>query len=442
MTPEQKTLRSLFGIIFLDLTYLTLTYPLITLIFFDTQSRLFPTNMSFAERSMWYGFCVSLPNIINIFFAPLLSALSDEFGRKKILLLEILRTLFFALTVGLGIYAGSLALVLLGFAIKGAYARPSPTPLAIIGDVAPKQKKVVYMGYLQCATSIGASVGPILGGYFATRFMFAQLNFSLPFFIGAGLALLNIFLSLFLIRETLKKRNTPAWSQFNMTAFKQILAHPDIRRLSLILFFIQISWSTYYQFMPPILKTVYHFDSHQLGWFIGMIAVWLAVATGMCIRILHHFLSVRQLLLVSLYLILAGLIITLLGFAHIFSGNTLLWMGAAPTAMGDVIAYSCLIALYSNVLEREKQGKVMGISFLVAACAWTTTGFLGGILMSMSPLLPLIVAPAGIFATLIFIHVDTTQPFGEDLRSDSGSLRPSDTSQGHYHGADMERATK
>lgn len=396
-----RTINSLFGINFLDLTCITITYPLITLIFFDAHSRLFSSTMSFAERSMWYGLCVSLPNIINIFVAPLLSALSDEFGRRKILLLEILRALSFTLSVGLGIYTGKLALVLLGFAMKGAYARPSPTPLAIIGDIAPKGKKILYMGYLQFATSLGACIGPIIGGYVATRFLFTQLNFSLPFFISAGIALLNASLAFFFIHDTLKKRRFSGANQFSFAAIKQIILHPKVRQISLILFLIQISWSTYYQFMPPILKAVYHFDSHQLGWFIGMIALWLAVATGLVIKIIHSLLTVRQLLLLSIYLVLIGLFITLLGFG---SDDALLWLGAVPTAMGDVIAYSCLITLYSDVVEGEKQGKVMGLSFLIVGCAWTLTGFFGGILMSISPLLPLIIAPVGILITLILMR--------------------------------------
>jgi MFS transporter, DHA1 family, tetracycline resistance protein len=413
MTSEKKSIRSLLGIIFIDQTYLTLTFPLLTLIFFDSQSRLFPADTPFATRSIWYGSCVALPNMINIFFAPALSALSDEFGRKKILIIEIFSALIFTLTVGLGVYLGMLGLIFLGFIVKGAGSRTNPTALAIIGDTAPKENKILYMGYLQFAISVGASIGPILGGYFANRFFFNELNFSLPFFLAAGLALINTFLALIILRETLKKReNNKAWGECNFRAIKQIIIHPDVLRISLILLLIQISWSTYYQFIPPILKTLYGFDSHQLGWFIGMIACWLAVATGIGIKILHRYLNVRQMLLISVYLVLAGLIITLLACAKLLPfGSLLVWVGAIPTAAGDVIAYSCLTALYSNTVAHEKQGKVMGVSFIVVASVWATTGFVGGLLMSISPLLPLIVAPCGIIAALVLVHAN----FGRKL---------------------------
>lgn len=408
MTTEKKTIRSLLGIIFLDQTYITVTFPLITLIFFDAQSRLFPPDTSYAVRSLWYGVCVALPNIINIFFAPTLSALSDECGRKKILIIEIFSAFIFTLTVGIGVYYGILGFIFLGFVIRGAFSRTNPTALTIIGDTAPREKKILYMGYLQFAISVGASLGPILGGYFASRLWFARFNFSLPFFMGAALALLNTVFALYLIKETLKKRET----RFNFQALKQVIMHPDVLRISLVLFLIQISWSTYYQFIPPILKTVYGFDSNQLGLFIGMIAFWLAAATGFWMKILHRFLNVRQILLVSVYLVLAGLLINLLACSGVLPGETLfVWIGAIPVATGDVIAYSCLTGLYSNAVAPEKQGKVMGVSFIIVSSAWAATGFLGGILLSISPLLPLIVAPLGVTCLVMLMHAD----FGRKL---------------------------
>lgn len=411
MTPEKKTLRSLLGIIFLDQTTITLTFPLITLIFFDTQSRLFASDTSYAERSLWYGLCVALPNFINVFFAPTLSALSDELGRKKILMVEVGSAFLFTLMVGLGIFYGILGFIFLGFIIRGAFSRTNPTALTIIGDTAPREKKILYMSYLQFSISLGAALGPMLGGYLASRLWFAKLNFSLPFFVGAGLALINTGFTFYLIRETLKKReNGP--SQFNFSALKKVILHPDVLRISLVMLLIQVSWSTYYQFIPPVLKTVYGFGSSQLGLFIGLIAIWLAMATGFWIKLLHRFLDVRQLLLVSVYLVLGGLVVNLLACAGWLPGGTLfVWLSAVPVATGDVMAYTCLTGLYSNAVTPEKQGKVMGISFIIVSSAWALTGFLGGLLMSFSPLLPLIIAPLGVLGLVALIHAD----FGRKL---------------------------
>jgi DHA1 family tetracycline resistance protein-like MFS transporter len=401
-------LSRLLWVILIDQTYITITFPLLAIIFFDTHSRLFTADTPDTVRSVWYGLCVALPNIMNMFFAPILSTLSDELGRKKILLVEIFSASLFTLLVGLGVFSGQLVLVILGLAIKGAFARTNPTALAMVGDISSKREKVLNMGYLQFAISIGAALGPILGGYIASRYFFAQLNFSLPFFLAAMLASMNGVLASVIICETYKKNTYLPTKRLDGQPVKSVVTYSAVWQVSLILCFIQFSWSIYYQFIPPILKMLYHFNSQQLGWFMGMIACWLAVTTGIGIKVLSGYLTLRQLLLMSMYLVLVGLLLTLSAGYHLLP-DAMLWLGAMPTAAGDVIAYSCLTALYSNMTSRDKQGRIMGISFIVVALTWAMTGFLGGLILSFQPMAPILLAPMGIIFALIVMHTRHTR---------------------------------
>ncbi|MBA3661294.1 MAG: MFS transporter [Gammaproteobacteria bacterium] len=410
MIAKSSPIRALLFIIFLDQTYLTITFPLITLIFFDPHSRLFLPETSYAARSMWYGLCISLPNLINLFFAPLLSTLSDEWGRKKILIIEVFSACLFTFIVGLGIYFGALLLVLLGFVIKGAFVRANPTALAIIGDTVLPHQKIIYMGYLQFAISVGAAIGPFLGGYFAIRYAFPTLNFALPFFVGASLAAINTLIVIRKMPETNVSRQSFKASKDRFAAFKAVLTHPGILQISLLLLLIQASWSTYYQFIPPLLKTRYHFNSAELGEFIGMIAFWLALTTGLGLKILHRFCSIRLMLFLATTLVSLGILFTL-GICLWHGPKLLIWLSAFPVAAGDVIAYTCLTALYSNIIPAEKQGKVMGVGFVVVSATWAFTGFFGGLLLSIHPLLPLAIAPCFAISAFLLLHAN----FGKNL---------------------------
>ncbi len=70
-------------------------------------------------------------------------------------------------------------------------------------------------------------------------------------------------------------------------------------------------------------------------------------------------------LILSVYSVLLGLLLTILACVMYHTGgNTwLIWAAAMPTAVGDVIAFSCLTALYSDVVLPQEQGKVMGLCF-------------------------------------------------------------------------------
>jgi DHA1 family tetracycline resistance protein-like MFS transporter len=400
-----------------DHTSLNITFPVLTLIFFDAKSNLFAPDASNALRSMWYGIAVAAPHVVNIVVTPLISALSDEFGRKKILLAGVAGAFFFAVLAGAGVMWGMMSLFFVGLLIRGAFSRTNPIAQAVIGDISPKQLKVRNMGYLQFAISVGAFIGPLIGGYFASQFLFSQLNFSLPFFIAAMFAAMGFLLTLLIFEETLPltSRVKSSWSGLNLATFKKVFMNPQVLKISAILLLSQIGWSLYYQFMPPILKTTLNFDAHALGFFVGMIAFWLALATGVGIRLLQKFLNVKAMLVFSLYLIFFGLLLTVLFCWLHLTGRwqLLIWAAAVPTAVGDVVAFSCLIALYSNAVLKEEQGKVMGICFVVVAVIWSLTGILGGVLMSMHELMPLIVAPLGILAALVLLHSSFRSLSGE-----------------------------
>jgi DHA1 family tetracycline resistance protein-like MFS transporter len=417
VTSEKTRPQSIFPLLWVmlfDHTSLNITFPVLTLLFFDVQSSLFAPDTSHAVRSMWYGLCVAVPHIINIVMSPILSALSDEFGRKKILLLGTLGALLFALTSAFGIVCGMLSLLFLGRIIQGALSRTNPIAQAVIGDISSREKKVRNMGYLQSSISIGAFIGPVIGGYLASPVDFAQLNFSLPYFVAAIFAGISCVLTLVIFDETLLvKRSGAAWNYFNYQTIKKVITNPHVLRISVILLLSQISWSIYYQFIPPILKTALGFDAKALGIFVGMIAFWLALATTFGIRLLDKRFSLRQILFISLYMVLFGLLLSMFFcFWHISQKSFLLiWLAAVPTAIGDVIAYSCLITFYSNVVAKEEQGKVMGVCFIIIGLIWSLSAMFGGLLMSLYELLPLLVAPVGIILAIGLLH----SRFGREL---------------------------
>lgn len=404
---KNKTIFPLLWVMLFDHTSLNITFPILTLLFFDLHSSLFAADTSQAVRSMWYGLCVAVPHVVNIIATPILSALSDEFGRKKILFVGTFGALLFALTAAVGVFWGMLSLLLVSCVIRGIFSRTNPIAQAVIGDISPKDKKVLYMGYLQTAISIGAFVGPVIGGYFANPFFFAKLNFSLPFFIAAVFALVSCLLTVIIFTETLtEKRFHSPWAEFNWASIKTVFANSNVLRISLILMLSQISWSMYYQFMPPTLKTVLNFDAHQLGIFVGLVAFWLALATSVGIKILMRFFNLREILYLSLYLVLLGTVLTVVFCLLHLTGKwtSLIWLAAIPTAVGDVVAFSCLTAMYSDVVVRQEQGKVMGVCSIVIALIWAMTAMVGGMLMSISVLLPLIVAPIGILLAIGLLH--------------------------------------
>ena len=60
------------------------------------------------------------------------------------------------------------------------------------------------------------------------------------------------------------------------------------------------------------------------------------------------------------------------------------WFFAILVALFDMMAFSTLLTLFSNAVDEESQGWVMGISGAVMAIAWVLTGLSSSLLSFIS----------------------------------------------------------
>ncbi len=138
---------------------------------------------------------------IQFVFSPVLGALSDKIGRRPVVLMS---------NFGLGAdyvvmaLAPTLPWLFLGRLISGVTSSSIPTAMAYMADVTPQEKRAAAFGMLNAAFGIGFVVGPALGG------ALGNVNPRLPFWVAAGLSLLNGMYGLFVRRALLPLVSWPA----------------------------------------------------------------------------------------------------------------------------------------------------------------------------------------------------------------------------------------
>jgi DHA1 family tetracycline resistance protein-like MFS transporter len=387
--PIAKKIWAILAIMVLEVASVRLAFPVLTLAFFDESSRLVHSSSTFAERSYWYGLCIAIPGIISIITSPFMSALSDSVGRKAILGTAIVGTIITMLLSGAAIYYGLLPLLIIGVIFQGLLSRTNPIAQAIVGDQVQTKDKVVAMGILQAFISFGAFFGPIIGTRF-THLDFPVLNYSTPFFIAAGFAMCALAFTMFGLDAHPAKTERP---KVNLTDALSLLKRPDVLLITSILFFSQFSWSLYYQYLPPMLKTLLDFSGPQIGTFIGLTALWLTLSSLFVLPWLKRLLTLGTIIKLSIIVELIGLLLTWLGLTE--NWQPLVWISAAVIALGDIILYCAITTLYSNITEKKLQGSIMGVCFLAVSIMWSVTGLLGGTLLSINPTLPAALAPLG-----------------------------------------------
>jgi MFS transporter, DHA1 family, tetracycline resistance protein len=202
------------------------------------------------SQAYWYGALLASYGFAQFFSAPLLGAISDRFGRRSVLLISI-----FGLALNFFITAISpwLWLLLVSRLIGGASGASYTVAGAYIADVTTPENRSRSFGLMGAVFGLGFICGPMIGGLLA-----ANNNLRLPYYVAAGLGLLNWLNGYFILPESLPKdRRTPINFK-KVNPLSAILALTQVRGIgSLVLvyvfsvfgqFILQSNWVLYTSF--------------------------------------------------------------------------------------------------------------------------------------------------------------------------------------------------
>lgn len=310
--------------------------------------------------------CFSLMQLI---FAPLLGRWSDRIGRRPILLLSILGTSLSFLIMGL---ANTLWLLFLGRLIDGASGGNIPTAQAYIADVTPLEKRSGAMGLIGAAFGLGFVIGPAIGG------LLGHYSIQLPFYVAAGLALLNAVAIYLFLPESLNE--------------EQRKVHPAVSG-SLVQNFLQVKnsrigtvmWVSLLSTLAFSLVTALFtlFTAHRLQWharengwlfaYIGMLGV--LIQGGMLRRMVPK--------VGEKPLIIVGSVFLFISMALLPVSSNLIWVVVASTALaiGNSLVTPLVSGLASKSADAQSQGIVLGVLQSTASLGRMIGPMVGGFLL-------------------------------------------------------------
>ncbi|HLN13729.1 MAG TPA: MFS transporter [bacterium] len=150
-------------------------------------------------------------------FAPLWGGLSDRIGRKPVFSVGLIGYAISFVMFGLSHQVWELfAARILGGILSAATL---PTAMAYIGDTTSEERRGGGMGMMGAAMGLGFTIGPGIGG------LLGRHNLALPFFVGAGLALVTLALSWGALPEPI--RHDSSWERpRRLTAIRMALSGP------------------------------------------------------------------------------------------------------------------------------------------------------------------------------------------------------------------------
>ena len=292
----------------------------------------------------------------------------------------------------------SITLLLLGRIISGLTAGSQPIAQAAIIDLSTPDTKARNIGFILFSLSLGFIVGPLLGGLFSNSNLVSWFDFSTPFYFAALISLLNLILLWCLFDETTvsNKGRFPFRPSQAITVFISAFRHEKIKNLSVLLFIFIFGWSSFYSFISLFLIKTYAFSPSQISLFMAVMGIGFGLGTGVLVQYCsRHFPMRHTFFATTLLASILSLLIVIANHAWVS------WVLVAPLACCVAIAYSTIITIFSDQVDAQSQGWVMGITGSIMAFVWAVNALLIGVLATWSIKLPIYAAAACLLAVIV-----------------------------------------
>ncbi len=332
-------------------------------------------------RYIVYGVAVGIYELMMLYMAPVLGELSDRVGRRRILLVCMTGVGASFLLIGVSIELNIVFLLLLGRLLGGATAGSQAVAQAAAVDGSTPQNKSFVLNMCLLASSVGFVLGPLIGGVMSHDEHVDASDFTIPIYLMAGFAAAGLALLVFGVREARPPQQAAMkridwW--MGVRGFKAAWVDPAVRRLVCVFGLMQFGWSIYFLFLPSLLIRRFQEDAGTISLLMGLQGVGFCLAYGLCLPLLQRRLDSRVVAVAGLWLTVALVAVSVGSYRM-----DVQWAVALPVSVVVSVAYGAIITLFSNAVDSERQGWILGISISVNAATWglssIVSGFLGGL---------------------------------------------------------------
>ena len=318
-------------------------------------------DTSVAEAAVWGGILASLFAVMQFIFSPILGSLSDQAGRKPILLLS--------LTVMIGYYlvmavAQSIWLLLIGRIIGGITAATNATAAAYMADISKPEEKAARFGLIGAGFGAGFVLGPVLGG------LLGELGPRAPFYAAASLAALNAVIGFIVLPETVtdQMRRKFSWQKANpLGAIKTIGEFSGLKALLLVLLIYGIGTAVYPSVWPFFTAERFDWSPQMIGISLTIYGLCFAIVQGVLVRPMIARLGERRTVILGF-----GFEIFAMSFIAMVS-NGMLLMAMTPIASLGVLSQPALQSIMSRRVSDDMQGALQGVLSSLHAVAMIVT---------------------------------------------------------------------
>jgi MFS family permease len=288
---SRRALATVIGIVFIDLLGFGIVIPILP---FYVRS--------FGVSDVYIGLLAAAYSLMQFLFAPLLGRLSDERGRRPVLMLSVLGNAVAWTFFGLGAQfelafgtAGGLGILFASRMLAGAMGGNVATAQAYVADVTDPTDRAGALGLVGAAFGLGFVFGPAIGALFASDAVVGwaagtfpafvpATRFSLPSFAAAGFSLLAFVATYVTLSEPTRRRSAAVGRVGIVGPFRDALADVDLRPLVVVFLVASVAFSGVQVVFVPFVADVFGYDETQAGFLLTYVGILGVINQGFVVR--------------------------------------------------------------------------------------------------------------------------------------------------------------
>ena len=321
---------------------------------------------SMSDASVYGGWLMFAFAIMQFLFSPIFGGLSDQFGRRPVLLISLLG---FGLDYILLALAPNITWLFVGRILAGITGASFTTATAYIADVSEPEKRAQNFGMIGAAFGLGFIIGPVIGG------LLGQFGERIPFYAAAAITLLNWLYGFFVLPESLDKANRRPfdWKRANpIGSILNLSKYPMLSGLVFAMFFVFVAGHAVQSVWSFFTIERFSWDQAMVGYSLGVVGILVAFVQGFLIRYSTPKLGPKKSVYIGLMLYTLGLL--LFAFAN---QSWMMFAILIPYCLGG-IAGPALQAVMSNQVPANEQGELQG----ALTSMMSLTSIIGPLLMT------------------------------------------------------------
>ena len=305
-------------------------------------------NGSISEAAKYSGWLMFSYAMLQFLFAPLLGGLSDQYGRRPVILLSLFGFGINYLVLAL---APNIIWLFLGRIFQGIMGASLTTASAYIADISTPEKKAQNFGLIGAAFGLGFILGPVIGGYLG------QFGSRVPFIAAAAFTLINLIYGYFILPESLDKKNRRKFDIKRANPIGTLMSlkrYPVISGLLICIVLFNIAQHATHSTWTFFTIEKFDWSEKLVGYSLGFIGLLAAIVQGGLIRVIIPKLGNIK----SVYF---GMIFYILGLS-LFAFAEEEWMVfafAIPLSLGG-ISGPALQGIMTNKIPDDEQGEFQG----------------------------------------------------------------------------------